>query len=179
MTEINVNINAYSSSKSARGFSLVEVMVALVVVAIGLLGLAKMESLALASTTTAGTRSIAAIQASSMAAAMHANRAYWGAALAPATTTITTATAAGAQPACTFAAPCTGPQLAAWDMQQWSAAMNAVLPPWFATITCTTTTPPVNCTIQISWSETGVAINAQQTNMSNLTLPTYTIFLEP
>ena len=69
--------------------------------------------------------------------------------------------------------------MALYDLQNWSAAMNAVLPPYLATISCTTTTPPVNCTIQIQWSENGVAINAQQTNMSGLALPTYQIFLEP
>jgi type IV pilus assembly protein PilV len=165
--------------KTSRGFSLVEVMVALIVVAIGLLGLAKMESLALASTTTAGTRSIAAIQASSMAAAMHANRAYWGSAVAPAVTTVTQATATGGTAACTQAAPCLGPAMAAWDLQNWSLAMNQVLPPYLATITCTTTTPPVNCIINIQWSENAIAINAQQTNMAALALPSYQIFIEP
>lgn len=165
--------------KTARGFSLIEVMVALIVVAIGLLGLAKMESLALSSTTTAGTRAIAAIQASSMAAAMHANRGYWGSALAPATTTVTAATATGGAAACTQASPCGAQAMALYDLQNWAVAMNAVLPPYFATIACTTTTPPVNCTIQIKWSENGVAINAQQANMATLALPTYQIFLEP
>jgi len=70
--------------QACRGFSLVEVMVALVVCAIGLLGLAKMESLAVASTSVAAARSIAAIEASSLAAAMHANKAYWAAGTAPA-----------------------------------------------------------------------------------------------
>jgi type IV pilus assembly protein PilV len=174
--DVNMRFNA------SRGFSLVEVMVALVVVAIGLLGLAKMESLALASTTTAGTRSIAAIQASSMAAAMHANRGYWASVSAPASTTVTKTTAAGTAVACTQAAPCTGINMAAWDLQNWSSAMNAVLPPYLATITCTAATfpvNPVNCNIKIQWSETGVAINAQQTNMAGLALPDYQIFVEP
>jgi type IV pilus assembly protein PilV len=162
-----------------RGFSLVEVMVALVVVAIGLLGLAKMETLAMASTTTAGSRSIAAIEASSMAAAMHANRAYWASALAPATTTITSANASPAVTQCTQAAPCNPTQMATLDMQNWAIAMNAVLPPYLATIACTTATPPVNCSIQIQWAENGVAINSQQTNMTALALPTYQIFVEP
>ena len=48
---------------AARGFSLVEVLVSLVVVSVGLLGLAKMESLAIASTGVASSRSLAAILA--------------------------------------------------------------------------------------------------------------------
>ena len=74
-----------------RGFSLVEVMVALVICAVGLLGLAKMESLALSSTSVANSRSLAAIEASSLAAAMHANPGYWAAGKAPATTVVSAA----------------------------------------------------------------------------------------
>jgi type IV pilus assembly protein PilV len=114
-----------------------------------------------------------------MAAAMHANRAYWGSALAPAVTTVTQATATGGAAACTQAAPCLGPAMKDWDLQNWSLAMNQVLPPYLATITCTTTTPPVNCVINIQWSENAVAINAQQTTMAALALPSYQIFIEP
>jgi len=76
----------------ARGFSLMEVMVALVVSTVGLLGLAKMEALALSSTSVAGSRSLAAIEASSLAAAMHANPGYWAAGVAQPTITITAGT---------------------------------------------------------------------------------------
>jgi type IV pilus assembly protein PilV len=60
-----------------RGFSLIEVMVALVVLSIGLLGVAKLETVALSSTTVASQRSMAAIEAASLAATMHLNRGYW------------------------------------------------------------------------------------------------------
>lgn len=167
--------------RQERGFSLVEVMVALVICAIGLLGIAKMESLALSSTGVASGRSLAAIEASSMAAAMHANRAYWGNATAPATTLVDAGSNnySGAT-ACTTAGACTtAAQMARYDLQQWSLALKAVLPNFFATITCSTTTLPVNCTITIQWAEAGVAINSQQTNMANLAVPTYTVFVEP
>jgi type IV pilus assembly protein PilV len=62
-----------------RGFTLVEVMVALIVIAIGTLGIAKMQALALSNTGASRTRALAAIEASSLAAAMHVNRAYWAA----------------------------------------------------------------------------------------------------
>ena len=61
----------------ARGFSLVEVLVALIIIAVGMLGLAKLQGLTYSSTSTSAMRSIAALQASSLAAFMHANRAYW------------------------------------------------------------------------------------------------------
>lgn len=166
---------------SERGFSLVEVMVALVICSVGLLGIAKMESLALSSTGVASGRSLAAIEASSMAAAMHANRAYWGNATAPATTPVdASANNYSAATACTTAGACaTAQAMALYDLQQWSLALKAVLPNFFATINCSTTTLPVNCTITVQWAEAGVAINSQQTNMANLAVPTYTVFVEP
>jgi len=52
-------------------------MIALFVTAIGLLGIAKLQSLAYASTGSANIRSLVAIQAAGLAASMHANRNYW------------------------------------------------------------------------------------------------------
>ena len=174
----------------SAGFSLVEVMVALVIVSIGLLGLAKMESLALSSTSVAGSRSIAALQASSLAAAMHANPGYWAAGVAPATTSISyiggllTITDPGlAAPAtCTTAGTgsCVPGTMAAYDVQQWAAAVKSVLPGYLATVNCTITVgTPVTCTIQIQWSEGAVAGNSAQTNLAGLNQPTYTLFVQP
>lgn len=161
--------------RTQRGFSLIEVMVALVIVAVGLLGLAKMESLALSSTSVASGRSMAAIQASSMAAAMHANRAFWGSGDALASYTITSSTTAST--ACTSF--CTKDQMAQYDMAQWAQALGQVLPNYLATINCTTSGPPITCTITVMWAEAGVAINPQQTGMATLGVPTYSIFVEP
>ncbi len=60
-----------------RGFSLVEVMVAVVVICIGLLGIAKMQAMSVAATNMSRQRSLAAMQAASIASAMHSNRQYW------------------------------------------------------------------------------------------------------
>jgi type IV pilus assembly protein PilV len=166
----------------AKGFSLVEVMVALVIVAIGLLGLAKMESLALSSTGVASGRQLAALEASSMAAMMHANRAYWATAIAPATTTVntTTATTAPTTMCNVSGTPCTAANVALYDEWQWANGLSKVLPNFLGTITCSTSTLPVTCTITVQWAEAGVAISAtQQTNINNLAVPTYTVFVEP
>ena len=75
----------------ARGFTLVEVMVALIVIAIGTLGIAKMQALALSNTGASRTRALAAIEASSLAAAMHVNRSYWASYLSvPGTVSVAT-----------------------------------------------------------------------------------------
>ena len=180
---------------NARGFSLIEVMVAVVVVSIGLLGLAKMESLAIASTTVAGARSVAALQASSLAAAMHGDRAYWAAGTAPAVVTasitgagivITDPTNAlstvGAPCLTAGATSCTPTQMAAYDFQNWTQALQTQLPSSLATIACTNiigVPAPVTCTIQIQWSENAVAMNDQQTQIGALAAPTYVMYVQP
>jgi type IV pilus assembly protein PilV len=174
------------------GFSLVEVMVALVVVSIGLLGLAKMESLALSSTSVAGSRALAAIQAASMAAAMHANTSYWGAGLAPNTGSFTvyydssgalqisdsnlaTVKTGGCLTAGTSS--CTVGEMAAYDVQQWALALKQVLPAPFATIACNTAGFPVICSVTVQWAENAVTGDNMQTVA--LSAPTYTLFVQP
>jgi type IV pilus assembly protein PilV len=188
-----IHMSGSTSQRRCRGFSLVEVMVALTVTAVGLLGLAKMESLAVASTAVASARSIAAIQASSLAAAMHANRAYWSAGLAPASTTVTAVLGTGwtisdpglnsvppANCSVPAAGACTADQMAAFDVQQWATGLETLLPGSFSTITCTTNiATPVTCTIQIQWAENAVAANVQQVNINALQQPTYVLYVQP
>ena len=75
----------------ASGFSLVEVMVAVIVICVGLLGIAKMQAMALSTTTTSRLRALAAIEAAGLASAMHSNRQYWAGATPPLTTTFNAA----------------------------------------------------------------------------------------
>jgi Tfp pilus assembly protein PilV len=107
------------------------------------LGIAKMQALAFSSTGVASKRSLAAIQAASLASSMHANRAYWSAGgVAPATTTITGGVVtASTDPAlltpfdCTSTGPlpCTPQQVAAYDLSfvkngvnGWAPALKAL-----------------------------------------------------
>jgi type IV pilus assembly protein PilV len=61
-----------------HGFSLIEVLIALLVISIGLLGIAKMQALALSNTNGGRLRALAAIEAASLASTMQAERNYWG-----------------------------------------------------------------------------------------------------
>jgi type IV pilus assembly protein PilV len=164
------------SNASVAGFSLVEVMVAVIVISVGLLGIAKMQALALSSTGTARMRSIAALEAASLASAMHANRAYWSAITKIQTVNVTASTSSIAPtdatlvaPAdmCTFSAaagtPCaTSAALAAVDLTYWAQDLNKTLPQnATALITCSagSATVPVYCTIELEWTENVVALN--------------------
>jgi type IV pilus assembly protein PilV len=172
-----------------RAFTLLEVMIALIVVSVGMLGVAKMHALAFASTGTASMRSLAAIEAASLASMMRANRGYWANGSAPPAITINGTTLSDATLAATAATasycikgattPCSPATLAAYDLHRWAAALNAILPSPSANISCPVIAPPISCTIQINWVEKTVAINAQAANGPAMQAPTYTLYVEP
>jgi type IV pilus assembly protein PilV len=184
-------------------------MVALVVICVGLLGIAKLQALALSNTGTARLRSLAALEAASLAAAMHSNRQYW--ANTPPTTVTVTPNAAPAPPTIVSSdaamgaaatadlgaafpalpqtcignaasgAVCPAVNLAAFDVAWWLTSLNNLLPNPGATINCSNAAPAA-CTIQITWTENAVAVNAQQSNAPNaqqFQTPTYTLYVEP
>jgi type IV pilus assembly protein PilV len=181
-----------------RGFSLIEVMVALIIIAVGMLGIAKMQALALSTTESSGVRSLVAIEAASLAASMHANRDFWVAGPPPAnftvsvqttgprtvTTNVTDATnVLTATPDC-VSAVCTPANLAAYDVQAWATSLGQIVPAALASVTCDLTTPPMNCTIQITWQEnvtstsnTTAAATSSGANLLNS--PQYTLYVEP
>lgn len=177
--------------RAARGFSLLEVMVSIIVICVGLLGIAKLQALSLSNTTTSRLRALAAIQAASLASAMHSNRQYWfntAPTSVTVTATSTTATIAstdaglqtqattdltsnptGASPsaACVGTSgggsQCNALPLAAFDLSRWAVSLGALLPGPSATISCPAANIPVSCTILITWTERAVGINAQET----------------
>ncbi|MBV8342363.1 MAG: type IV pilus modification protein PilV [Gammaproteobacteria bacterium] len=192
-----------------RGFSLIEVMVAVIVICVGLLGIAKMQALSLNNTTTARLRSLAALQAASLASAMHSNRLYWGN-TPPASITMTQTAVASSDAALqteatndlgnlTFcvgnaggAAQCTPLQLAGYDVANWVNDLNILLPNPTATVLCPPLagTTPAACTIQIVWNEQGVSMTQQEANFNSANCttlaqglcfeqPTYTLYVEP
>lgn len=171
----------------AAGFSLVEMMVALVVMSVGLLGIAKMQAVALSNTAVASTRALAAIEASSLAASMHANRGYWGSGIVATTITMqgSTVTGLNAGGVDCMAASCSPTKMATYDLQQWTTAAQKVLPPdYVATITCAPGDSPPNCIIQIQWNERSVALNQNgqaQADSSTVAIntPTYQLYVEP
>jgi type IV pilus assembly protein PilV len=186
-----------SKVSGARGFSLIEVLVSLVVVSVGLLGIAKMQALAYASTGVASDRSLAAIEASSLASSMHANRSYWATGVGANTVTVNKTTITSSDPAlvavtnCTTSgsAPCTPSAVAAYDVQSWVTALAAILTNDQASVLCATGAVPVTCVITITWSENAVAIDSQEAAAATaalaagtpaaLQLPSYTLYVEP
>lgn len=185
----------------SRGFSLLEVMVALVVLSVGLLGILKLEAAAVSSTTVAAKRSIAALEAASLAASMHSNRGYWtltDASAAVITIQGTTITATGAPNlsaslvavggglTCTSTTlPCAVSDMAAFDLNEWATkSMQPLLNNYTAVVSCGVVTP-VSCTINILWTESAVAMNSteakagQNASTVSFQAPSYTLYVEP
>jgi type IV pilus assembly protein PilV len=187
-----------------RGFSLVEIMVAVVVICVGLLGIAKMQALAVSSTTTARLRAMAAFQAASLASAMHSNRVYWASAAAVANSpvtvqgaTVTPAALVQGTGACIVTTVSAVPKcpgtagaltLAGFDLARWAAALTGLLPNATTQITCQGATPPQSCVIQMSWSEQTGTINSSETavaivdpalNGGGANLDYYTLYVQP
>ena len=194
MQLIQRNRSRSPEAAAARGFTLIEVLVALIITAIGLLGIAKIQALAYASTGNASMRSLVAIQAAGLASVMHANRAYWAIGSAPSPFTITgtvisdntlNTTATGATD-CYLggaAAPCGAATLAAFDLHTWATALNNMMQSAnpVTTITCPTGATPINCTIVVTWNEKSVAVSAQAaaTTTAATFAPTYTLYVQP
>lgn len=105
--------------KDQQGFTLIEVMVAVVIFAIGLAGIAAMLLGGISGTNTANLRSIATVHAQSAADMMRANLDAYEDGYFTTRTTASTVTCSGT---------CSSAQMAANDFAAWQAEIAATLP---------------------------------------------------
>ncbi len=161
-----------SNLNNARGFSMLEVLVTMLVIMIGALGIAGMQLLAITSTENARYQNVATMLTGSLTANMQANVAYWG--TPPPSVTIVGTTITGGPAAFTgtcvgLASTCNTTQVAAYDLRIWAAQVSTLLPGGGATITCPAGNNPAICTLQVFWLERNVTLqnetNASATNI--------------
>jgi len=157
-----------------RGFTLLEVMVALLVMSIGLLGIAKMMVLSARANDSAYMRSQATALAYTILDAMRANR---PSAIAQG---YDTAVVVPAAQACTVAAPCTSGQTAQNDTFLWNQSLAAELPGGTGTV-ATVTAPDtatgannVTATVTVTWADKVAeqSFGATAGNLISITLET-------
>lgn len=135
------------------GFSLIEALVALVVLSVGMMGIAALHGQSLGAARTAQYRSLAIILASDMADRIRLNRlgqaAYGGgAAYAP------------CDPA--GATACTPAQMASYDKWVWNQEVGQRLPNGTTGLIFNGATVPPTYTIQVNWVEVGVGAQQYQ-----------------
>lgn len=151
-----------------QGFSMLEVLIAVLVFSLGMIGLAGLLIFAIQSNHVAYLRTQATFLAQNMANRMGANPAgLWAGAYNG------TYPVAAASASC--AAGCNPTELAAYDMEQWSTQLRTFLPNVSGNITCGTNgisyTPTADqialrapyggtCTMTLGWNEAGNAAGA-------------------
>lgn len=152
-----------TSLQKQQGFSLIEALVAFLILSVGMLGIASLQTLSLKAGSTAMYRTAAIIKVDEIIENMRANQsaiANYAAGTAD----------PGADNGCrqssgTAANLCTTAQLAADDILHWKNSLKTVLPDNAATTASVTVVAPVapevlsTVTITVNWSERNVDNN--------------------
>jgi len=146
------------------GLSLLEVLIAIVVLAVGLLGLAHMQASGLMNIERAYQRSQATVLAYAIADQMRANVTSLGSYLSSAMT----ADSAAAQSSCRTSSGCTAAEMAENDLYEWNAALNAALPAPSGTISLA----DGNYIVAIVWDDNGDGV-------ANGSDPSFTMSFQP
>lgn len=180
-------MNRIPSPRIQRGVSLIEVLVAVLIFTIGLIGLGGLMITATRANTTAYVRTQVTFLANNMADRMRANPVgLWNASYDSANYPIT-----GTAPACDAANGCSPADVALRDQILWSQQLTAALPAVGKTsISCVKASgfdptaqyamrPPYSgtCTMSITWAERGVTTGDDKTASSNL--QSFTWVFEP
>jgi type IV pilus assembly protein PilV len=130
------------------GFSLIEALVSLVVISVGMIGIAALYGQGLSASRTALYRTQAVNLAADMADRIRANRsattAYEGA-----------AALGGCDPGGNT--NCTPAAMAAHDLSTWATLVTNQLPNGVGAVSVDTTTPPTY-TISVTWQDVGIGV---------------------
>jgi type IV pilus assembly protein PilV len=129
-----------------NGFSLIEALVSLVVISVGMIGIASLYGQGLGASRTALYRTQAVNLAADMADRIRANRAA---------TTLYEGAAADSNCDAGDNKNCTIAEMAAHDLWLWQTQVQAQLPAGVGVVRVDTTTPPTY-TISVTWTEVGL-----------------------
>ena len=154
-----------------RGFSLTEVLIALLVLMFGVLGMVGLQAMAVSNAVAGQYNGQAAIEASSIAAAMKANAEYWGS--LPGTVTVTPGTTPGSiaisggpaafSGSCVSGTTCTAAQMAYYDLTTVGTDIASNLPGGTLGISCVLNgavcASPALFTLTITWFEKNIALH--------------------
>ena len=143
------NLKLSAPNATQRGFSMLEILITLVIVAIALLGTAGLQVNAMRMNKGSQFRTQAIFLASDMAERMEANKAE----AILGTYAVAATSAVGAAATNCAAAACNSAGLAAWDINQWGTSITNVLPQPSWSITQTVAGNPSTYSIVINWTD--------------------------
>jgi len=143
------NIKSCTLNSAQRGFSMLEILITLVIVAIALLGTAGLQIYAMRVNQSGQFRTQAIFLASDIAERMEANKA---AAVTGNYALALTSVSSVAATDCAAAA-CNSANLANWDLSQWGIAIANLLPQATWSVTQTAAGNPSTYNIVIGWTD--------------------------
>lgn len=138
----------------SRGFSMIEVLAALLILSIGLLGFASLQAANMNVGNQAWLRSQATVLAADMVERIRGNAATFEAGSYDLAFEAVLAT-----PADCNAASCTVTQLALFDQSQWYANLATQLPEGTGSITRDATTTPTEAVVTVRWFDPNLQAN--------------------
>lgn len=164
---------------SAAGSSLIEILVALVITAVVLLGLMRLVPGTFLQTSEARTRAFVATQMQALVVAVQANRAYWVASAdvahgadAAGARRVIALDAASLPPAdlCEHA-PCRPLQMALADVARVRDALRQRVTAARGEVACAGPAGQVSCVVRLSWQERMATMQAARRELSRQFLP--------
>ena len=147
------------------GFTLIEAMVALVVLSVGMIGVAALHGQGLSAGRSAQFRSVAINLSADMADRIRINRTAAAAYAGAAANNNCDPTGGGG-------IDCTPAQMAAHDLFVWNQQVQALLPNGNWAIGFNAGTNPATYTISVLWDEVGAPVNPVQHQIA-MQLPTF------
>lgn len=156
-------------SKSQRGVSMIEALVALLVLALGVMGMAGIQTRTLVESRTTNSRAVAIMMADDLLDRMQANSTIR--VTNPAANPYVVGWTETKTVNDCFSNACTGTQLAEFDVNQWKNGLSLLLPGGDARI-FRSNTDPSQFGVLIGWSATqakneGEAVGAEVTTFAN------------
>ena len=153
-----VRYRPFKVMKKNTGFTLIEVLIAMLLLGVGLLGLAGLQANSLRNAQSAYNRSLATELANDLADRMRANITESKKYAASAYITITPPTSATAEASCYIAPGCSGDRMANNDLFEWNQSVTSSLPSGVVAITVIA----LIYTITVTWDDNhDDVVNAQ------------------